>query len=176
MMRRLTSAPNPYASRFLIHLPEIARSFGAKAVADSVVSRQIGARLCCGDDVVGGDGVGGMGQLDVDQLGASGAKNFERAVETAADRRVDALFEHSSRHSELEPADVSRQRADVIGDRLLRCRRIARIRTGEHREHQRRVICGSGQRADLIERRRKRDQAVPGYTPVGRLQAGDAAQ
>ena len=118
-MRRLTSAPNPCASCLLVHLLEIAHPFGAKAVSHAVISRQVGARLRGGDDVVGGDGVWGMRQLDVNQFGAAGAKNLERAVETAADRLVDPLFEHLSRHSQLDSANISSERTDVVANRLL---------------------------------------------------------
>ena len=47
---------------------------------------------------------------------------------------------------------------------------------GDDAEGQRGVFDRRGDRADLIERRRERDQAVARHAPVGRLQADDAAQ
>ena len=53
------------ASGLLVHLLEIPRAFGAEAVAHAVVAREVRARLGGGDDVVRGDRVGRVRQLDV---------------------------------------------------------------------------------------------------------------
>ena len=74
-------------------------------------------------------------------------------------------------------ADVAGQRRRVVGHRLGRARRVGRIGAGDHRRApapRRRTV--RVERADLIERRRERDQAVARHAAVGRLQADDAAE
>ena len=62
------------------------------AEADAVEAREIGAGLGGGDDVVGGDGVAGVGERDGDDDGALGFELIEGGVDSGADFGVQALF------------------------------------------------------------------------------------
>ena len=176
MMRRFTSGPKPWLRVFSYISREIARAFRAEPISDAVVARKVRAGFGRRDDVIGRDRVRRVRQVDVDELGAARAQNIERAVETAADRRLHALFEHLSRHAESHAADIARERANIVGDRFLRCRRIVRVGTCEHRQRDGSVMGRARHWPDLIERRGKRDEAVSRHAPIRRLQADDTAE
>ena len=177
-MRRLTSAPKP-SERVFSYISSSVSTRGAEAVFDAVVARQVRRRLGGADQVVGRDAVGAVRQLDLDGLRA-------QALEACAAPRARAPCVSGS-----APVAVEEAARDADAQARRRCRRapraqfgagsrvrggVVRVVAGDHAEQERRVGAGAGDRADLVERARERDQPVARDAPVGRLQPDDTAQ
>ncbi len=178
MMRRFTSAPNPAPRVRLVHLDEAVARRARSAVADAVVAREVRARLGGGDQVVDGDRVPAVRQLDVDERRAALGERRQRLLERRRARSG----------STPSPSSVARH-ADAHA--LQRVDRRLRVKSGTGArddvasrgswpamtdEHQRRVFDRRRDRSDLIERRREGEQAVARDAAVGRLEPDDAAE
>ena len=185
-MRRFTSAPNPGVASPLVH-PRETRGAGpvpsgrrrARSVPHPVVAGEVGAGLGGGDQVVRRDGVRGVRQMRVDDLGAGFPDRAQRRIERRTHLRVEARLarlEQLSRHADAQPSGVAARGVRKGGGRRAGRRRVERVRPGDDRQHRGRVSDGEREGADLIERRPEGKQAVAGDAPVGRLEADDAAE
>jgi len=90
-MRRFTSGRNR-RREFCVHAEE-SWIVGAEAVADAVIAGEIRRGFGGGDDVVGGDGVIGVGHADVDEFAAERFEERDAGFDFGADAGVHAFGE-----------------------------------------------------------------------------------
>ena len=109
------------------------------AVADAVVAREVRRTLARGDQVVGGQGVGGVWQRDLADRGAEPLETVDRRADRGGDAGLDPLAERLGDHPDPQPFDPTLEGVGVGRDRHVQGRRIAWVVAGEHLEHRRRV-------------------------------------
>ena len=108
------------------------------------------------------------------------------SVAERGDRRVDAALRAVAHlvvqlvemvdHADAQALDAATELRGVVRDRSRRAGRIARIVAGERLQHQRAVLGGPCHRPDMVQREGRRCDAGAADQPIGRLDAGDAAQ
>ena len=157
-----------------VHRVRVGR-FDAMAEADAVVAGEVARRLGRGDQVVGGEAVAERGHLDVDDLGARLAQRVERLVEPRCDVGARALGQVGDA-SDAQSGDAHLELAGDVERALADRGRVHRVVAGDRLEHERGVGDVVGERADLVEARRERDEPVAADRAVGGLDADDAAQ
>ena len=116
-----------------------------------------------------------VGRLTRSMVAPRSRDPVEGDLDRVAHAGVDALP-----HQLLHHADAHAAQVGGLGepDRLgpLERGRVHLVAADDVREQQRRVADRAGERADLVERRRERDQPVARDRAVGRLHADDAAE
>ena len=177
MMRRFTSAPNPASRVRVVHLaersPRVRRR--AQAVAHAVVAREVRARFGRGDQVVDGDRAAGCAaarrRRTVAPSRSSDAQRSRRTPRARPDRRRSS----SRRARHADPQALARRRSSAADERRARRARPRVASRGSapliDLETERGIRDRSRERADLIERRRERDEAVARDAAVRRLHA-----
>ena len=101
-----------------------------------------------------------MRQVDVDEDGAAATERIERGLEGARHFGVHAVIEHPRGNADPCAPELARERGDVIADRFGCARGIGRVGARENTQRQRGVVDRSGERPDLIQRRREGEEAV----------------
>ena len=178
MMRRLTSAPKPGPARRFVHRRDASSALvgRAYAVAHAVVAREVRARLRRGDQVVGGDAVTAVRQVDRLTSIAPCACQHLRAPSSTAARTpasTPSLDQRPrARRRERRGATV-RRCACEIGHGRGRRRRVARVVSGDDAEGQRGVFdrrrrSGRSDRATTRTRSGRSESTRPyvGFKPV----------
>src|SRR5690606_10919770 len=108
------------------------RTLGAVAETHAVVAGQVGRGLSRGDDVIGRQGVFGVRQADLDDLGAAGLEPFHALVPEGLDlggHAVDDVFlRHANAQTTYALAERLRpvRRLDVEAGRVLHVERTHR--------------------------------------------------
>ncbi len=93
-----------------------------------------------------------------------------------SDFRVQTLSEIFFGHADSEPAHGPNQVSFIIGYRDVSGSRVERIAAGDHAQENRGVFHGLGQRANVVERRRKGDQTVARHSPISRHESDYATE
>ena len=117
-------------------------------------------------------------QRHLADLGAKTAQRRDRRIDAAL-RAVADLVVHLVEvvdHADAHALDAGAEQRGVVGIGSRRAGGIARIVAGERLQHQRAVLRGPRHRTDMIERERRGCDAGAADQPIGRLDAGDAAQ
>ena len=177
MMRRFTSGPKP-ASRVRAFIVGDVVAVDAQAVAHAVVAGEVRRRLGRRDEVVRRQAVHARSARCTRSTVAPAFSSASAACSTAA--RTSGWMPSASVSSSTMPmrrpstprSTTGSTGVGRVGDR----RGVERVVAGDHVEQQRGVGDGGGERADLVERARERDEAVARHQPVGGLHADDAAQ
>ncbi len=173
-MRRFTSGPKPAVAGRRVHR----RGVGAvdpQAVAHAVVAREVARRLGRGDEVVGGEPVGDGG-IETTSIVAPASLS----ASAAASRRASTSGAMPSRSSATMPM----RRPSTPSFRRRRGRGRARGIDVESigswpamtSSEQRRIGDRRGERTDLVEARRERDEPVARHEAVRGLDADDTAE
>ena len=131
------------------------------AEAHAVVAGEVARRLGRSDQVVGGQAVAERRHLDVDDLGAGVAQRVERFLEPGGDIRARALRQVGDA-SDAESGDAHVELAGDLEGALADRGRVHRVVAGDRFEHQRGVGDVVGERADLVEARRRTRRARSG--------------
>ncbi len=176
-MRRLTSGPNP-ASRVAPYMPRRSRRLDPHPVAHAVEAGQVARRLGGGDDVVRGDGVGKMGQLDLHELGAGAPR--DELVPRGSGRGHPASTPRSRKPQGTpiaKPFDAGGEGGPQERERArASARRIGGVVTEKDFGDQSAVFDGSRERPHLVEGGGVGDEAVSTDAPPRGLQPDDAAE
>ena len=179
MMRRFTSGPKPRSRVLAVGLAQVAAGLHAQPVAHAVEAREVAGGLRGGHDVVGRDGVPGVGEGDVDDPRARGLEGLRAPRGTRPSTRGSTPFSrnapgHADAHA-LRAAGRARRRNRAPA--IVGAGGVARRRGRTAREDSSAASSTvRGEGADLVERRREGHEAVAAHAAVGRLQADDAAQ
>ena len=149
---------------------------GPMAIVNTVVASQVARSLAGRDQVVGGNAVLGVRQFDLVDGRSGGLEGGERRLDAGGHLRIEAGTVVGG-----DPADSQARKRFVqqlrVGGHLRRQRgRVAGVVAGDRLHHQGTVGSRPGQGADLVEARGEGDQSPPADPPVGRLEAGDAAE
>src|SRR5215218_1541985 len=163
--------------RALVHLRDVVvADVRAVAVPHTVVAREVRRRLGGSDQVVARQAVFDRTRkralLD---LRAELAAVVDRAPYRVGHAWLDALrLVQLLRHADANAVQILGVRQ--LDRRNVHGRRVARVAAGDDLVEEGRVANGLRGRPDLVERRRKRDDAVTRDGPVGRAQADDSAE
>ena len=144
-------------------------------VLHAVVPREVRACLGCGENIIGGHGIGGMRKRDLLDRCAEAFQGLYRIPHRLVHLRVHAFDEIFLRDADLHALDVLFERRGKIRHRDVRGRGILGIMAGDDIHEDRRIRHVLGDRADLVKRRRERHETVAGDPAVGRLEPHDAA-
>ena len=176
MMRRRTSAPKPAARVFSYSSRRSAPSV-AQPEAHAVVARQVRRRLGRGDDVVGRQPVFRVRQRHVDDLGA-GRRAARPGPAATAPRSPPACrrMRYSRGTPMRMPLHAARAGGGEVGHRHVGAGGILRIVPGHRAQQDRAILHRAGERPGLVERGGERHDAPARAPPIGRLDAGDAAE
>ena len=159
----------------LVHAAQ-AVALEAQAVPHAVEAGEVRGALGGGDDVIGGNREHRVGQRDVANLCPAFAQGVERAVACLAHRRGERFGEILHGTADDDPAEIPTRRAQRrhqlgcgggVGHPVI---------AGDHLHRERRIIDGSAEHTDVVERRGEGDQSEPADPPVGWLHADDAAK
>ena len=159
---------------FLIEIKDVSGIGGAVAVADAVEAGQVRRRFRRGDDVVGGDGVLGVGEGNLDNFSTLGGEGLDGSLDISADAGIDPVAEVFFGDAELEAIYAIVKGGEVVGHRDIEAGGIRRIKSGDGLENARGIFDGLRERADLVERGSEGYEAIAGNSAVAGLEADDA--
>src|SRR6185312_5284331 len=100
----------------------------------------------------------------------------QRITDATLDLGVEPLVEELLQQADLQSLQRRLQGAEVVGDVPLDTGGIVWIESSHGTQQQRRILRRGGDDPALVETRCKRNHAVPGNTPVSRLDPCDPAQ
>src|SRR5882724_13201618 len=163
------------AASFAVHAEE-SWIVCAEAVADAVIAGEIRRGFGGGDDVVGGDGVIGVGHADVDEFAAEGFEKGDAGFDFGADAGVHAFGEVVFGNADAETFDGLRDFGCVVRDLRRGGSGVARVAAGNCLEDGGDIANVGGEGADAVERRGEGDEAVAGDAAVAAHHGGDAAE
>ena len=129
-----------FLAGFFIKIENVGRVGGAMAVADAVEAGKVRRGFRRGDDVVGGDGVLGVGQGNLDDFRALGGEFLDGGLDVFADAGVDAFAKVFLGNAEFEAFHAVVEAGEVIGDRGVEAGRVERIAAGDGLEDERGVL------------------------------------
>src|SRR5262249_36230562 len=152
------------------------RGGGPQSVAYGVVSREIGARLRCCDQVVRRNSVLGVRQANFMNLAAEAFVQPYPGFDLRLDFCFQAPDEIFLRDADSSPFDRLVETFDVFVDGRVRGCRIQMIKPRHDLERLRCLTHGLRQWADLVERRTERNQTVSRDSAIRRLHADDTAE
>ena len=118
----------------------------------------------------------GVGKRPLAHVRAERAERPRGLAHRSVDLGIDVGVEVRRRDEDAQALHPTLEPREVVVDRLIRRRRIARVIPSERRERDREVADGTGEWPRVIERPRERDDAAQRDTSVGRLDAGDATE
>ena len=186
MMRRLTSAPNPCARVRRVHARAGRRACRPASDRGARESRSARRRSAPGSSSLRRWRPGSRPESRRRHAAGRCRPGSRRAPRARRAPAVNAAATSAStpllsikrararRSAAPRTSPVSAALKSGTGSR--RARRVRRIGAGDHRQRERGIADGPGQRTDLIERRGERQQPVARDAAVGRLQPDDAAQ
>ncbi len=118
---------------------------------------------------------GGVGQGNVDEFGPEVAGAVKGVAAGRGHRTVEPFGHELARHAEAHALEVAPGKG--VGVHRTRGRGgIALVMPGDDRKHDRGVLHGAGQRADLIERGAVGNDPIAGNAPIGGLESHAAAE
>ena len=147
-----------------------------QAVADTVVAGEVAGGLRRGDEEVRREAVDRSGNAHLTDVGPGRRKSFRGGGDAGRHVAVGALAGELGDNPHPQAVDVIAESGGQIADRLGDRRRVQGIVPGDDRIQQGRIGDRAGHRADLVERRGERHEAVTRHPPVGGLHADDPAQ
>ncbi len=148
----------------------------AVAVAHRVEAGQVGERLARAQHVVGAHGSGGVGKLDLDELGALGLELGGGFLDLGLHLGREALGAHERRHhADAHAAHACVQVGGEIGFHGL-AGAVEHVVAGYGVQQVRGVGHRAGERAHLVERAAEGDDAVARHHAVRGLHAHHAAE
>ena len=155
--------PEPRASRPHHHLDHVGvLTAGAGSVADAVVPSEVGRRLARRDQVVRGERVVRVRQLDLADLGAERRETLDRDAHRVLHADVHTVAEGPLHDADTQSGDARVETPEVVVDGHVQARRVPRVVTREDAEEGRGVADGPREGADGVERRREGDRARTG--------------
>src|SRR5882724_9076933 len=163
------------AASFAVHAEE-SWIVGAEAVADAVIAGEIRRGFGGGDDVVGGNGVVGVGHANVDEFAAQGFENGDAGFDFGADAGVHAFGEVVFGNADAETFDGLRDFGCVVRDLRRGGSGVASVAAGNCLEDGGDIVNIGGEGTDTIERRREGNEAVAGDAAVAAHHGGNAAE
>ena len=130
MIRRLTSGPEALGARAGVHVRQVGGLVSPVPETHAVVPRQVGAGLGVGQNVVGGDGVGRVGQRHVNQFRTGLSQGLDCDSHRGLDLGVHAVHEVFTRHAKLQSLHAAVQDTGIVGYRGRAGSRVAPVVAG----------------------------------------------
>src|SRR5436190_410720 len=101
---------------------------------------------------------------------------IEHGVTALANARVEVVREILLRAADHDTGQPSARRVAEPWHRLIRARRVEGVHSRDHLEADRRVVHRAADDANVVERRRERDETVSADAPVRWFHANNAAE
>jgi hypothetical protein len=146
-----------------------------ESVPDPVVSGEVGAGLRGGNNIIRGQGIFGVGQADIDDLGPAFLEDRHGLRDAPRYLRVQPLSKIFLGQADFHPLHAAGKTRRVVGHRDIQGGGVAPVMAGNGRKQQGRVLYVFRDGADLIQRRGVGHEPVPAHPAVGRLEPHDAA-
>ncbi len=166
----------PFAAALGIDVDCIFRTIAARRVTNAIISGEVGGSFGGGDNVIDGDRKIGRGERNVDDLVSFAFVEFDRFVDQGPNFVVHAFPKEFLGQAQSARLWILFENLR-IGRNLCRVTRgVERIVSGNSLKQKSGVFHGLGERANLVEGRSKRSQAIPRYHTVGGLHSNDPAE
>ena len=138
------------AAGILVHGDNVL-AFGAKTIAHAVVTGQVGACLGRGDDIVGGQGVLGVGHGDFHHFRPQGPEGVYGLIDGLFHGRIRAGHEILLRQADAQSLDVIDEGLGIVNSLGTNRCGVFGIMTGNGVQHQGAVGHIAGDGPDLIQ-------------------------
>jgi len=172
----LDLGPQPFVTGLGDHRRQVP-ALGAVAVADPIEAAEVAGDLAGADQVVGVDGIAGVGKADFPDLRALAGEHLEGLLQKTAHARLEAFTEVLVGEADAEPLEVLRSE----GGQALRAGKVGGgavqgVPAGHDAQSEGHIRGGDGDGADLVQAGGHGRQAEAAEDAVRRTQGRDIAE